>query len=152
MRNKYLLTLLHWVSTVLIGAVFSGIGSLPNTGEFQSNSMDMLGIMVLCVFFAGMFSLPVLAVSIFVIPALLKRMQSKSACFAALCSVSMAGVVLGYGIAAFMLNESIGKFTFVLVGYVLGTIASSLIWTRIYKLPTERDKLKLDTLDSELMT
>jgi hypothetical protein len=155
MRNRYVLTLLHWISTVLLGAVFSGLLSDLSGGSIGEGIFSvsgMLDIMIICVVFGGCFSLPVFLVSLWLIPKLLKRSNNYTKRFFAFSGISLVFVLVGYFLAMSMIHGSPESFTtygIVLVGYLLGTVVSSIIWMRVYK-PAKEEVLELDTLDHHL--
>lgn len=153
MSNRYALTLFHWITTIIIGSLLSGLLSQwMSSNQFLSPSVR--GVFQLCVIFSGLFSLPVFLVALFFIPKLLRANFTRAQKQLFLSALSAGFVVAGFLIAGFMLDgimQTLNEFSYVLIGFCMSAIISSFIWIQLYKQDSKKSKQELDTIDADLL-
>ncbi len=152
MNNRFNVTLLHWLTTIIIGSVLSGLFTRKDSSNLHS--FGMFDTMLLCILFGGLFSLPVLLVALYAIPKLLKRNQTAARLGIILSAISLGFVVVGFLVAAYSLRgleRALERHGHVLIGFCIGAILSSIIWAKIYKPVTNKLARESDAIDSDLL-
>ncbi|MFM9984292.1 MAG: hypothetical protein ACKVOK_03620 [Flavobacteriales bacterium] len=152
MANRYAITLLHWITTIIIGSVLSGLFSpWMNSPQFNVTSLD---VVVWSCIISGLFSLPLLLLALFLIPKFLKANHKRKHLPILLSAISTGFVLVGYLAAGFFLGGqliTLKYYSFVLVGFCISAILSSLIWTRMYKPDSNNPASEIEALDSDLL-
>lgn len=152
MSNRYTLTLLHWITTIIIGSILSGVLSQwLHTGSLIPT---VQGIIELCILFSGLFSLPVFLFALYFIPKLLIGHRTRSQQQLLLSVISAGFVIAGFIIAGLFLvgiAKLLEEFSYVLIGFCLSAVLSSMIRIRLYKSDSNKLQRELDTIDSDLL-
>ena len=140
MSNRYAITFLHWLTSVLAGSILLAVASGMSTE-----------VLMLSLVFGGGASVLFFLFSLLLVPRILKSVQSKSTRIAALTIYSAACCFGGFvGLVAFDIlkwgdifssaHSSIKFFEapdnaigFAFYAFMIATMLSSVLWAAVYK-------------------
>ncbi len=149
MKNRYLITVFHWLTSVILGSLIIWIISL--TCFEQNNSSITMGDMnymilrnsrdslELSLAFGSLFSSPFLLLSFYIIPFLLKRFELKRTRLLAiqiytLCCVLSSALLLAI-LRIVDMSDWWNDILCQIVGsaFLIAALISALFWSAVYK-------------------
>jgi hypothetical protein len=151
MTNRYVLTFLHWISIVLISAILvtvfcGGNNPATNVGNYQETFW-------LSIIFGGVLSAPFFVASLFILPIILRYFDKPTNRILAVLGYSLLcwlGGFLFLSVSDLIDNNVDGiLFQYQLAAcFFVGTVVSSVYWTRIYVPANSPKRLIPDVLDA----
>lgn len=151
MTNRYVLTLLHWVSIVLISAILvtvfcGGNNPATNVGNYQETFW-------LSIIFGGILSAPFFVASLFVLPIILRYFDRSTKRILAVLVYSLLCWLGGFLFLSVsdLIDKNVDGILFqyqLAACFFIGTVVSSVYWTMVYDPSNPPKKLMADVLDA----